>query len=318
MIIPGSDEFEAIIGVTTHTFHLDETGNLDESAIQSDEFGSYIKDVVISPLAQAEKLKDVLTMDPTSIPLPVFDADPRSICGYDSYSKMLSESQAAVDFFAASPDFKPTFWVNDSDASTITFFDQMMRNVNDQFKVERQDMEERFPWAKSVYQDFDRLRKHSKMSKLTALDIGHLGITESYEECDTIACTDYGGFVIKANAKELDRLFATMSHDSARRAVAAVMGHELGHYILDYYLLKKIGHLSLDDAMATIGALNYHLTVDGIGIVLNELSSDEFSGVLKDSLAVSVFGDKRLVADSEDRVMCLEQLPRVNPASWSE
>jgi hypothetical protein len=298
-----------IIGVVTHTFHLTATGEIDNSQIKADTFSSYIRDVVISPLSQAEQLKQILALDLDRIPTPSSALDVKALCGYDNSSSLLAEARTAVEFLKNSDAFDPLFWVAPGNSSDLlTVLRDAIKTENKALKDNRNTAETSIPWAKDVFADYDALLNSPNLAKFKSLDIAHLGITESYQACDTVACTDYGSFAVAINKDATAAIFSKLTSDAARKTMKAVLSHELGHYILDFYLLKGKGYASLEEAMKEEGSLSYHLTVDAIGIVLGGISKTEFADVLNNSLTSEIFGDRRLIADSADRVMCMTKL----------
>jgi hypothetical protein len=298
-----------VIGVVTHTFHLTATGEIDENHIKTDAFGNYIRDVAISPLSQAEQLNQTLALDIGSMPTPSPVLDPKSLCGYDDAAALIGEARNAVEFLKNSDSFDPLFWVApDSSAELLTGLRYSIKTQNKNFKDGRAASEASLTWAKDVFADYDALLSSPGLSKFKSLDIANLGVTESYKECDTLACTDYGSFVVNINKEVTDTIFSKQSNNAARKTMKAVLGHELGHYILDFYLLKGKNYTSLHEALKELGALKYHLTVDAVGVMLGGYSQTEFADVLQGSLKSDVFGEPRLTADSADRVMCLTTL----------
>lgn len=305
----GSSGNPEIIGVVTHTFHLTDTGDIDEGHIRKDGFGDYIRDVAISPLSQAGQLKQTLALDVDSMLTPNPEIDPEVLCGFKDSAALLSEAQNAVDFLKQSDSFDPLFWVAPGSSNELlTMFRDMIKTQNESFKDARKASEASFAWAKDLFADYDALLAGADLSRFKDLDIANLGVTKSYNECDTVACTDYGSFIVRVNEEATTGIFSKHSHEAARKTMRAVLGHELGHFILDFYLVKGKGYPSLEEAYQDQGAIKYHLTVDAIGMVLAGYNKTEFADVLNNTLTSDIFGEARLVADSADRVMCLTKL----------
>lgn len=296
-----------VVGVVTHTFHLTPDGDIDEGHIKHDVFGQYIRDVAISPLSQATQLKEMLSTDIDKLPIPTFDLDPKVFCGYQDLASLVMEAQSAIDFLKNSDSFDPTFWVQADQQDSLQFFRDSIRVQNQNFKAGRQAFETDIAWAKDVFSDYDALLALPSLVHFKSQNIANLGITSSFKECGDGACTDYGSFVVRLNKESTSAIFSQQSNGAARKTIKAVLGHELGHFIFDHYLLKSKGYKTLTEAYEKIGAPRYHLTVDAVGMVLGGFTASEFSKVL-DSFKVNIFGDSRIVSDSEDRMMCLTKL----------
>lgn len=296
-----------VMGVVTHTFHLTPDGDIDGGHIKHDAFGQYIRDVAISPLSQATQLNEMLSADIDKLPLPTFDLDPKTYCGYQDLASLVMEAQAAVDFLKNSESFDPTFWVEAGQADFLQFFRDTIRVQNQKFKADRQTLETDIAWAKDVFSDYDALLDLPSLAKFKTQNIANLGVTSSIKECGDGACTNYGSFVVQVNKESTSAIFSQHHNGTARKIMKAVLGHELGHFILDHYLLKSKNYKTLTEAYEKEGAPKYHLTVDAVGMVLGGVTGTEFAEVLN-SFKVNIFGDPRVEADSEDRIMCLTRL----------
>lgn len=191
---------------------------------------------------------------------------------------------------------------------TLPFLREAIKTQNQAFKDVRPVKESALTWASAVYRDYEDLLNSPSLSPFKNLDIAHLGVTESFKECDTVGCTDYGASVVRINRDATASIFAKQPQEAARKTMKAVLGHELGHFIFDFYLLKGKGYASLEEAQQSMGALKYHLTVDAVGMELGTHSASEFADILKVSLKSEVFGEPRFVGDSGERFLCLTKL----------
>ncbi len=99
---------------------------------------------------------------------------------------------------------------------------------------------------------------------------------------------------------------ALSTNQPATDGTECLIGHEYGHYVYDFYLTKSKG---MDPyAPKPLDFVQYHLTVDAIGIRLAGSSTTEHAKGFKNTLIRDIFGEKRLVNDAEGRVKCLFEL----------
>jgi hypothetical protein len=312
MIEDHANQSLSIIGVVTHTFHIDDNGEPDPNYILQDRFGNYIKDVAISPMIQTQQLQQVLSSNVASLPQPSVAFDAMKFCGYDNLNSLVKTANAAVDFFASSAaTFEPTFWVPRDQTSFIDFFKTQAKEGNAAAVSARNENEARIPWAKIVYRDFDSMQNSPKLSPLVKNNLGQLVITDDKAQCPDLECTDYSKFIVLINKNSVDTLRAKLDPDTHRKILKGVLGHEFGHFILDYYLMKSQGVGSVYEAHEFGLGSQYHLTVDAIGMNLAGFSANDYLDILlKSGSKITIFGDERIATDIADRTICLEKLAR--------
>jgi hypothetical protein len=254
------------------------------------------------------QLKEMMRVDVDTVPTPRTNIDISALCGYESSKDLLNEAHAAIEFLRDSQTFEPTFWLATDQSASLPFFRDMIAKQNQKFKSAKSDVLSKNVWGSGVFDDYQSMLNHASLSNFKIQDVANLGVTDSFEECDTVACTDYASFVVRVNRDAVNNLYAQHTGAIARKSMKAVLGHELGHFIFDFYLTKGKNYRTFDEARRSIDDLKYHLTVDAVGMVLSGNNRAEFSEILRTSLRTKIFGDSRLVADSQSRVTCLDGL----------
>jgi len=297
----------AISGVITHTFHLTPEGSPDESFIAQDQFGKYVPDVVISPLSLSKRLNEVLRLNPDSIAVAPSQTLAK-ICGYSDQNSLWREADQALAFLSSQREIDPLFWLPASAANMRDMLLQGVREKNSQLAAVRDKDLNNNSWRKPFFITYEELLSQPLLNSIRTANLATLEFTSSFERCDALGCTDYGTFSIQANE--------TIVTDMARRTrqqslmhFKRVMGHELGHFIYDFYLQRSGRFSDLQQAKEKIGADAYHLTVDAIGARLAGASASDMASTLKTTMIDDIFGQKALVADGPERIGCFKALP---------
>jgi len=296
-----------IIGVISHTFHFTEDGDIDEGSVQSDRFGKYIKDVTISPLSQSTKLKEVLALDIEKLPLIANRFDAVKACGYPTMAAAVAEATKALEFLKNAKDFDPLFWAGALPPEAMNGMREGIKAANEANRRTQKGTEIKIPYAGGLFKSYAAVLQSSYLSKFKAMDMPTLALTNSYEKCPDLECTDFSTFTILANRFQTDNYFAKVGKETFQKSTKGLFGHELGHYVLTNYYLGSKTFATPEEMTAKIPPLKFHVTVDAIGMILAGYQPKEFAKILS-TITSNVHGVERMSADFEDREKCFTQL----------
>lgn len=190
-------------------------------------------------------------------------------CHYTSASQLLVDAQKALDELAG---FDPTFFAEEQYKEYLL---QNMKSENQRAKEDRAATIERFPWSADIFADFDSLRAHPALNKITKHDLAHLKVVSSDDEvCDADSgfCMDLASLLVKTNETALSSYMEKHSSDPdfARRALLSVWGHEIGHVVAHHYFHRQ----NID--VESVDGIAHHMLVDGISIILNKINHKDF------------------------------------------
>ena len=113
------------------------------------------------------------------------------------------------------------------------------------------------PPAKPIFEALEGLRRNPLLRPLTARHLPQIDLSTDGDQCDDPACTSYATYTITVPPAHLHEW-------PAAPGPAIILGHEIGHFVVDLTLSKS--------QRKSLSPLAYHVLVDAVGVVLAEQS----------------------------------------------
>lgn len=107
---------------------------------------------------------------------------------------------------------------------------------------------------------------------------GYLQARFSDDVCGGPACVTFDAYAVTFSPKDLKRLYRQVGPQRFKTTLAAIVGHEVGHYVAE--IIFFLNNDSSEVKAYRANPLKYHLLVDGIGMKLMNYSVKDFVGAL--------------------------------------
>jgi hypothetical protein len=223
----------------------------------------------------------------------------RKRCGFGSLAELKAEAASKVKTFSNLKSFDPGMSIADS-ALKAPLTAKLEQHVDGlvQWRKENRTL----PWQDSILKMTDGLRDDPRLSAFKKRYLQVDFSTGIDKNCDAPACTSYGDYSIVVPPDEVLPVYY-LGTKKFERAMKAIIGHEVAHFVYDTALASESPGKSYHEAMNLRQPASYHLLVDAVGMELTGLSVEDFIGALEDTMKVMTS-----TGDIRDRINCLQIL----------
>jgi len=225
--------------------------------------------------------------------------EPEQKCGFANGQEVEKEGRATLRAFTTFNQLDPAFWVDPGNEEFKEIVAQTAASSAPRYALERVATLAVNPWLEPLVQQYQELLTREDTAALVQISGMPLKFVTDNEECDG-ACTQYMDYGVLMNTD-----FVRILSDEGQNLSPAlgVLGHELGHFIVDFYDWSSGEFHNYEELQASRqdNFLRYHLRVDAVGMVLAGMDSRTFGSIL--SKAATIGGEGDLL----NRAKCLTQ-----------
>lgn len=220
-------------------------------------------------------------------------------CGFSSLNDLLSTAREVVNSFSSisGSGFDPLFYVNyDLNHKRQLLVRAQERSLNLRERSLSTQIQRDIRALAGEYRNMEQMSLfHSNMY----LEVDFSYQFSAFDVCNAPGCLDLPSYSLILPLRFIERYLSIFEYQDVLNIYRSIIGHEIGHYILDIYLF----YFNNMQLLPEQSPLEYHLLIDAISIVLSGESATDFTRTLIESS--SIFEEN---GDINLRVQCFEYL----------